>query len=871
MESFSYILKSIAILSIFYSIYHIVLQKDTFFSANRHYLLSGMIAALVFPFLEYTKIIYRDIQPVDLSIIDDSIFIDTVSTVPETQPDTLFINWWQIVLVIYGIGLTIMIIRLLVQLISLHKLISAYPKTRKDGYIYVAITDKTITPFSFFTTICYNPKLHTPKELEMILAHEKIHARQRHTIDILLTQCILAIQWFNPLAWLYKKSLEQNLEYIADNGAIQEVSSSREYQHTLVKVSSTLIQPALTNNFYHSLIKKRIVMLNKQTSHKRNLWKLGLVLPALALFMYSFNVKEVIEYREIDIHEGTELDTEGGFTESAFAKAETETPKTEKPSSIVQKQFLITEESTDEQLKQIETYFKETFKSTQVRFSKVNHIDNKLVSFDFQTKMADDARFFTRFSVNNSGKLSPFSLIAVDEHEILKTDLDGSKIKFSPEQSITSFKIRQESMGNSPILVVNGIVIDTEKQDIVYETDAGISVIKPTKAMALYGGKAKDGAIIIEDPNYTTKINGKYIKTPKSNTSDPNQEGAKNIAPKQFRIRITKNTTDQELEKIKTELEEQHGFDFSYSVKRNDQNEIIALKINYKTAKNNSGNYSVSSDSPIAEVYIFEDEDGRTGIGNSRSAEEMKAKMQAKMEEKQAQMQERMAALKEVQKERQEELESLREIEVERREEVEKRLEKRQEELQERREEMEERLQERREEIEEKRALQEEKRAEMLQKRAEMREQEVTTGYEERNGETVYFSERNGEKKYYDRFGNSIDKDGKPLVEGKSNMSNKKLFITSSPNGVITNANRVDVITSFITKTTTDLELKNIQASYERDGIKFSYKSIKRNSQGEITGVVLKLSNKEGNKTSATFKSSTEAIPTIYVGYTKNQ
>lgn len=109
------------------------------------------------------------------------------------------------------------------------------------------------------------------------------------------------------------------------------------------------------------------------------------------------------------------------------------------------------------------------------------------------------------------------------------------------------------------------------------------------------------------------------------------------------------------------------------------------------------------------------------------------------------------------------------------------------------------------------------------------------------------------------------------IVEGRYNASNRKLFITSSPNGVMTNANRGGVITSFITKTTTDAELENIQASYQEDGIKFSYKSLKRNDRGEITGVVLKLSNKDGNKSSATFKSATETIPTIYVGYTKNQ
>ncbi|WP_299215507.1 M56 family metallopeptidase, partial [uncultured Dokdonia sp.] len=281
METFIYITKSIAILSIFYVIYRIVLQKDTFFSANRHYLLSGIIAAFIVPFIQYTHTTYRDIPILDTSMMENTSFVATVATSMQPPQEAIIIDWWEIALIIYGIGFVVMISRLGIQLISLHKLIAAYPKVYKDGYNYVQITDKTITPFSFFKTICYNPNLHTPKELDMILAHEKIHVRQRHTIDILLTQCILAIQWLNPLAWLYKESLEQNLEFIADNGAIQEVSSSQEYQRTLVKVSSTVVQPALTNNFYHSLIKKRIVMLQKSQSKTISKFKYLIILPVL--------------------------------------------------------------------------------------------------------------------------------------------------------------------------------------------------------------------------------------------------------------------------------------------------------------------------------------------------------------------------------------------------------------------------------------------------------------------------------------------------------------------------------------------------------------------------------------------------------------
>ena len=100
------------------------------------------------------------------------------------------------------------------------------------------------------------------------------------------------------MAWFYKKGVEENLEYIADSATVQQIESVKQYQLALVKASSTSPIPALTNNFYQSFIKKRIVMLNKSTSKKINAWKLILVLPLLAVFLWSFNINEVITYTE---------------------------------------------------------------------------------------------------------------------------------------------------------------------------------------------------------------------------------------------------------------------------------------------------------------------------------------------------------------------------------------------------------------------------------------------------------------------------------------------------------------------------------------------------------------------------------------------
>lgn len=89
----------------------------------------------------------------------------------------------------------------------------------------------------------------------MILQHEKIHATQWHSVDILMANLTTALLWFHPLSWLYKRSLAQNLEYIADRETVAISGAKKSYQQALLKVSIANLQPALTNPFYQSFIK----------------------------------------------------------------------------------------------------------------------------------------------------------------------------------------------------------------------------------------------------------------------------------------------------------------------------------------------------------------------------------------------------------------------------------------------------------------------------------------------------------------------------------------------------------------------------------------------------------------------------------------
>ncbi len=288
MESFiTYLVKSSIILSLFYLVYFFLLRKDTFFTVNRHFLLVGMLSSLLLPFLEFTTI----------EFIEKPVFkITEYTTIKASgaQNSSVSIDWRLVIFYLY-ITITLLLLgRFIFQLLSLKKIFTTSQHNQKEEFSFLK-TKEDIAPFSFFKYIIFNPILHDTSELEMILKHEKIHAKQYHTLDILLTNVFVIFQWINPFSWLYKKSLQQNLEFIADQEAVRDLPSKKEYQLTLVKVSSSNYS-SITNNFYQSLIKKRIVMLNKKESNHRNLWKATIILPLLSLFLWGFNTKTEIQY-----------------------------------------------------------------------------------------------------------------------------------------------------------------------------------------------------------------------------------------------------------------------------------------------------------------------------------------------------------------------------------------------------------------------------------------------------------------------------------------------------------------------------------------------------------------------------------------------
>ncbi|HEX8577218.1 MAG TPA: M56 family metallopeptidase [Flavobacterium sp.] len=294
---FIYILKSSALLAVFLTAYYLLLRKETFFRTNRWFLVSGVIASLTLPLYFIKKVVWVQ-RPQPAPAYTDTVsntIIDNAATVMEHREPA--VDWISIIGIAYVVIIALLLLKVGIEFFSLYRLLRNQKVERKKNLALVDI-NKNVAPFSFFNYIVYNSKLYNAAELENILNHEEVHSRQKHSLDILLAKLMCIAFWFNPLVWLYKKTMIQNLEYIADQEAIRKSNDKRAYQLALLKVVTHQNCFSITNNFYQSLIKKRIVMLNKNQSKKSNLWKYLLIFPALVAFMVYFQVKVIAQEKQ---------------------------------------------------------------------------------------------------------------------------------------------------------------------------------------------------------------------------------------------------------------------------------------------------------------------------------------------------------------------------------------------------------------------------------------------------------------------------------------------------------------------------------------------------------------------------------------------
>ncbi|WP_419213701.1 M56 family metallopeptidase [Maribacter sp. X9] len=284
-----YLLKSTACLAIFIAFYKAFLEQESIHVFKRFYLLVIILVSFTIPAIVFTE--YVEIQGgVTKNIQYSTPLLVHEPTTTFAQPEE--IDWSQIGWVIYGFGVLVFGIKFCKNLFNINQRIRKNQKIETESNIKVLL-EKSIVPHTFFRYIFLNKKKYLNGKIPApVICHEESHAKQKHSIDVLIIELLQTLCWFNPLLYILKHAIKLNHEFLADQAVIQQGSDPSDYQKIILSYSS-IHQPSLANAINYSSIKKRFTIMKKQTSRKGIILRTTIVLPLLVSLLFAFSQTKV--------------------------------------------------------------------------------------------------------------------------------------------------------------------------------------------------------------------------------------------------------------------------------------------------------------------------------------------------------------------------------------------------------------------------------------------------------------------------------------------------------------------------------------------------------------------------------------------------
>lgn len=345
-----YIVLVITFQLLFLAIYDLFLKKETFFQSNRVYLIGTFLVSLFLPFVKL-PVFKTVVSQQYAAIVLDEIVLTANS--PQAAAESSF-PWLK---VLFVIGAVISFALFVYKIYQIIKLKQAGEKQKFTDYIKVTIP-KSNNAFSFYNTVFMGDAV-TKENEEGILEHELVHVKQKHTLDLLFFEVMRIALWFNPLVYIYQNRIAEVHEFIADS-KVKKTSKKEQYELLLSQIFETK-NISFINHFYKSsLIKKRIVMLQKSKSGKVLKLKYLALVP-LVTGMLFYTSCETEKETEIDAVEAkSEVNTTAALSEVVITALKM-------PSSF--------ETTSDSELKELA--LNREIKNTEV----FNKVDGELVAF----------------------------------------------------------------------------------------------------------------------------------------------------------------------------------------------------------------------------------------------------------------------------------------------------------------------------------------------------------------------------------------------------------------------------------------------------------------------------------------------------------
>lgn len=285
---FTYILKSALCLAAYYLFYKLLMSRDTFHRFNRFALVTLLLCSMALPLLQFNLKTTPEVTGSAEIELSGLAMVEAVTEV-ETPLWTKLI---AVLILVYLLGIIVFALRTLISYLSLWRMIRRceerpLPTAFAHAKARLMVTKDPVSPFSWMHYVVVNEQDLQENE-RAILMHELGHIANHHTLDLILTEVCLIMQWFNPAIWLLREELQAIHEYEADEAVLNGGVNAREYQLLLIKKAAGSRLQSITNSLHQSSIKKRITMMQKKKSNPWARAKYAIAVPVAALSVALF-------------------------------------------------------------------------------------------------------------------------------------------------------------------------------------------------------------------------------------------------------------------------------------------------------------------------------------------------------------------------------------------------------------------------------------------------------------------------------------------------------------------------------------------------------------------------------------------------------
>ena len=294
-----YLLRTSIVMAVFYGFYKLFFSRNTFHKSNRVLLILIVVITSILPLFSFNLLANINLPESEANLLDFS-KLQIIEQVGNFEQKATF-PWIPFLLILFVAGMLFTFIRYIIGINQIRKIIASSEKqfisNSEKQFIsnnaVLCITDKNISPFSWWTYIVISRKDYTQDNSQTILSHEKAHIHMNHSMDMILFDLFTIFFWFNPFSWLLKREIQTVHEYMADEQVLNNGIDAKQYQYLLICKSVGEHKFALANNFRERNLHKRITMMTKTKTSKRMKWNYVFALPVLFLAITALSAPKL--------------------------------------------------------------------------------------------------------------------------------------------------------------------------------------------------------------------------------------------------------------------------------------------------------------------------------------------------------------------------------------------------------------------------------------------------------------------------------------------------------------------------------------------------------------------------------------------------